>query len=99
MQTITCNDGFRANGATTLTCMNLNANSAEWQPAPGLTKCGNVYHFHELLNKCFTQLREHKTEIYKCANLNANNPCMWKSCIFQSSGGYVNHWLHCVYYF
>ena len=40
IQTITCNTGFRANGATTITCMNLNATSAEWQPAPGLTTCG-----------------------------------------------------------
>ena len=42
IQTITCNTGFRANSTTTITCANLNANSAEWQPAPGLTTCGKV---------------------------------------------------------
>ena len=42
-QTITCNAGFGATGPTMFACTNLNANSAEWQPAHGLTTCGKVH--------------------------------------------------------
>ena len=40
IQTITCDTGFRAIRPTTITCTEIDAHSAEWQPAPDPSTCG-----------------------------------------------------------
>ena len=42
IQTILCDEGFRAIKPTTITCTEIDAFSTTWQPAPHTKTCGKV---------------------------------------------------------